>query len=47
MKVFSEERAQFCLVLCPASEKVFAHGQKVIELFVIFIIQYFLFEKLP
>jgi hypothetical protein len=47
VEFFVEEGAQFCLVLFPASEKVLAHRQKKLKLFVIFIRQYLLFEKLP
>jgi hypothetical protein len=47
VEFFVGEGAQFCLVLCPASEKVLVHRQKILKLFVIFIIQYLLFEKLP
>ncbi|MDR3233978.1 MAG: hypothetical protein LBT46_10020 [Planctomycetaceae bacterium] len=46
MEFFVEEGAQFCLVLCPASEKVFARRQKILEFFVILIIQYLLLKEL-
>jgi len=45
--IFGEERAQFITVLRPASEEAFAHNQKFLVSFVVFVVENFLFEKFP
>jgi hypothetical protein len=47
MEVFGEERSQFVTVLRPATEEVFAGGQKFPVSFIIIAVENFLLEKFP
>ena len=47
MEIFSQQWAQIFTVPRSAAKEVFAGGQKVLVLFIIRVVQDFLFEKLP